>query len=114
MEKLSHRSKLARKHQIDEEQSSSDSAGLSDEDAVNPTPGPVTDADVTYTYDGAAGPGRGCQILGLALDQAVERFETRQTDKLIKDEYEVVSQAGIEDVNTKPHSITEADDFELI
>lgn len=33
-------------------------------------------------------------MLGLALDKAIERYEVRQTDKLIKEEYEVLDAHG--------------------
>ncbi|KAF2687155.1 hypothetical protein K458DRAFT_415425 [Lentithecium fluviatile CBS 122367] len=61
-----------------------------DEDVEHPSTAPAPDAEVAYSYDAARGPSQGSQILGLALDQAVERFEVRQTDKLIRDEYEVL------------------------
>jgi hypothetical protein len=61
-----------------------------DEDVEHPSAAPVPDAGVTYSFDAERGPSHGSQILGLALAKAVERFEIRETDKLIKEEYEVL------------------------
>lgn len=61
-----------------------------DEDVEHPSTAPAPDADVAYSFDAPRGPSHGSQILGSLLDQAVERFEVRQTDKLIRDEYEVL------------------------
>ncbi|KAF1953547.1 hypothetical protein CC80DRAFT_141102 [Byssothecium circinans] len=61
-----------------------------DEDIEHPSVAPVPDAEITYSFDAERGPSHGSQILGLALTKAVERYEVRQTDKLIKDEYEVL------------------------
>jgi hypothetical protein len=79
--------------------SASDSSA--DEDIDEPSAAPVPDqevdlsslVDVTYSYDAARGPNNGSQILGLALEKAIERFEVKQTDKLIKEEYEVLDVA---------------------
>ena len=66
------------------------SESSADEDIEHPSVAPVPDAEITYSFDADRGPSHGSQILGLALAKAVERFEVRQTDKLIKDEYEVL------------------------
>ncbi|OCK86362.1 hypothetical protein K432DRAFT_376864 [Lepidopterella palustris CBS 459.81] len=72
-----------------------------DEEVEEASAAPVPDAEVTYSYDAAQGPSHGSQILGLALAKAIERFEVRETDKLIKEEYEVVDVDG-EPVATAP------------
>ena len=61
-----------------------------DEDIEEPSAAPAPDADITYSFDAERGPSHGSQVLGQALAQAIEKFEVRQTDKLIKDEYEVL------------------------
>lgn len=61
-----------------------------DEDVEHPSVAPVPDAGVAYSFDAQRGPSHGSQILGLALDKAIQSYEVRQTDKLIKDEYEVL------------------------
>ncbi|OAL43610.1 hypothetical protein IQ07DRAFT_290446 [Pyrenochaeta sp. DS3sAY3a] len=59
-----------------------------DEDVEHPSTAP--DAEIAYSFDASRGPSHGSQILNLALEKAVERFETKETDKLIKNEYEVL------------------------
>lgn len=71
---------------------SGDSSAEEDVDA--PSTAPVPDADITYSFDANRGPNHGSQVLGQALAQAIERFEVRQTDKLIKEEYEVLDADG--------------------
>ncbi|KAF2865977.1 hypothetical protein BDV95DRAFT_612213 [Massariosphaeria phaeospora] len=61
-----------------------------DEDVEEPSAAPAPDAEITYSYDADRGPNHGSQILGLALAKAIERYEVRETDKLIKNEYEVL------------------------
>ncbi|ORX99545.1 hypothetical protein BCR34DRAFT_495276 [Clohesyomyces aquaticus] len=61
-----------------------------DEDIEEPCAAPVPDAEITYSFDAERGPSHGSQILTQALAQAIEKFEVRQTDKLIKEEYEVL------------------------
>lgn len=61
-----------------------------DEEVEHPSVAPAPDAEITYSYDAERGPNHGSQILNLALDKAMEHYEVRQTDKLIKDEYEVL------------------------
>ena len=51
---------------------------------------PEPDAGITYSFDAAHGPIAGSDILSLAVNKAVERFENKATEKLIKDEYDVV------------------------
>ena len=61
-----------------------------DEDVEHPSAAPAPDAEIAYSYDAARGPSHGSQILHHALDKAVERFETKETEKLVKNEYEVL------------------------
>ncbi|KAI9850795.1 MAG: hypothetical protein M1838_005050 [Thelocarpon superellum] len=113
-DKLSHLASTARRHDIDEEQSASDSSDPSELDAVMEPATAVPDAGITYSYDATAGPGRGSQILGMALAKAVEKFETRETDKLIKDEYEVVTEDAEEGKLSKKAGDADDEDFELL
>lgn len=59
-----------------------------DEEIEHPSTAP--DAEVAYSYDAHRGPSHGSQILNYALEKAIERFETKETDTLIKNEYEVL------------------------
>ena len=72
---------------------------------------PEPDAGYTYSYDAPRGPGKGSQVLGIALAKAVEKFETKATEKLIKEEYEVV---GSEKEETHAGYTADGDDFELV
>lgn len=52
-------------------------------------PIPEPDAEIAYSFDAVRGPGGGSQILSVAVTQALERFENKETEKLAK-EYEFV------------------------
>jgi len=65
-----------------------------DEDPVESTAAPEPDAEVTYSFDAAKGPTQGSTVLSTALAKAMERFENTVTDKLVKDEYEVLNSDG--------------------
>lgn len=69
-----------------------DSSGSSDEfdEVVSPAPS----VDVTFSFDAARGPSKGSQILNVALAKAVEKFEERETVKLVKSEYDVLDADG--------------------
>ena len=47
---------------------------------------PFETVDVKYSYDAPKGPSYGGEILEMALSKAVEKFEDKQTRKLVKDE----------------------------
>lgn len=68
------------------------------------------DAGYTYSFDAPTGPGKGSQILGQALAKAVERFETKATEKLVKSEYEVVAH----DKEEEHAGYSTDDDFEIV
>jgi hypothetical protein len=69
----------------------------------------VPDAEVMYSFDAKCGPTHGSHILGAALSQAVERFENKQTERLVK-EYDLV-----EDVtDTGNEADVDEDGFEIV
>ena len=74
---------------FDTDNSISDSSA--EEDVREASAAPEPDAGYTYSFDAPCGPGKGSEILGLALAKAVEKFETKATEKLVRDEYEVVA-----------------------
>ncbi|EDU51208.1 hypothetical protein PtrSN002B_005132 [Pyrenophora tritici-repentis] len=78
-----------------------------DEDVDHPSTAP--DADITYSYDAHRGPSHGSQILNAALEKAVERFETKETEKLVKNEYEVLD---IDDEPPRPKRYVAPEDEE--
>lgn len=71
---------------------------------------PEPDAGISYSFDAPRGPQQGSQILSMALAKAVEKFEVKATEKLVKDEYEVV---GMEKEDPDDCVACE-DDFELV
>jgi hypothetical protein len=72
-------------------------------------PAVAPDADVAYSFDAPQGPQHGSRILGMALTKAVERFEGKETEKLIRNEYEIVPG----DATVEPE-MDEDDGFELV
>ena len=88
--------KMARKQDMLESgaQTISDDSSGSNSDLEEATPSPPPDAGVMYSFDAARGPSHGSQILNVALAKAVERFEEKETAKLVKTEYEVLDSEG--------------------
>jgi hypothetical protein len=78
------------------------------------------DAEITYSYDANRGPSHGSTILSSALAQAVERFESNVTEKLVKDEYEVLPTdpdallTPIKKGGMKSATATEEEDYEFV
>ena len=103
--------RISRKHEsrFDNDACTSDSS--TEEDINEASAAPEPDAGYTYSYDAPRGPGKGSQILGIALARAVEKFETNAMEKLVKDEYEVV---GNEKEDMLIGYAAEDDDFELV
>lgn len=98
---LAHGAKLARKRDMldaptdfkdianDIESSSSHS---SDCDECSPAPAP--DAGIMYSFDAPHGPSQGGEILNVALAKAVQKFEEKETARLVKDEYDIIDSEG--------------------
>lgn len=89
-----------------------DTAGVSDssageEEIREASAAPDLDANITYSYDAVRGPGGGSQILSMAVTQALERFENKETEKLAK-EYEFV------DGRDGYMADADDDDFEIV
>ena len=104
---LAHGTKIARKHDMLEGTSasavsdnSSDSNSDRDEVATSTAP----DAGVMYSFDAASGPTHGSEILNSALAKAVERFEEKETVRLVKAEYDIVDSEGEIVGSSRSHS----------
>ncbi|MCJ1379333.1 hypothetical protein MMC17_002434 [Xylographa soralifera] len=103
-------SNVSRKHSvIDPDNNTSDSSA--EEDVKEASAAPVPDAGIAYSFDAPRGPGKGSEILTMAINKAVERFETKATEKLVKDEYEVVAKEAA--LIPEGHAADD-DDFELV
>jgi hypothetical protein len=76
---------------IDDSSASGQSSGSDDETAPSLPP---PDLGVMYSFDAPKGPTEGSQILNVALAKAVQKFEEKETVKLVKDEYEVLDSEG--------------------
>jgi hypothetical protein len=88
-------SRITRKHDMLEGHTSDEaSSNNSASDFSDGSPSPPADADITYSFDAARGPTQGNQIFNVALAQAVEKFEERETVKLVKNEYDVLDADG--------------------
>lgn len=86
--------KVARKQDmLDGTAVSSDDSSNSSSDHDD-APMPPVDTGVMYSFDATRGPSHGSQILNVALAKAVEKFEERETVKLVKTEYEVLDDEG--------------------
>lgn len=72
---------------------------------------PEPDAGISYSFDAPRGPQQGSQILKAALAKAVEKFEIKATEKLVKEEYEVI---GKEKEESDASLDLEDDDYELV
>ncbi|KAL9102087.1 MAG: hypothetical protein Q9163_002736 [Psora crenata] len=101
---------ISRKHEILADTDTSLSDSSAEEDVRDASAAPEPDAGYTYSYDAVTGPAKGSQILGQALAKAVEKFETKATEKLVKDEYEVVR------MDKEDHTgyIADEDGYELV
>lgn len=109
--KAIHNMKMARKQDIIYDKDTSASDTSAEEDVKEASSAPEPDAGYTYSYDAPCGPGKGSQILGMALAKAVENFEIKATEKLIKEEYEVIS---TEKAELHTGYVADEDDFELV
>jgi len=85
--------KVTRKQDMLESTAVSDDSSNSSSDRDD-TPSPSADAGVMYSFDANRGPSHGSQILNVALAKAVEKFEDRETVKLVKEEYELLDIEG--------------------
>lgn len=112
-----HRASMSRRHEMIEGHADSSC----DEDVVEPSAAPEPDAEITYSFDAERGPSQGSQVLGQALAKAVERYENKVTDKIVKDEYEVLDSDGEpvaprlpKKAVSKVPAVVDEDDYEFV
>ena len=83
----------------------------SSDETQSPIAGLAPDAAYTYSYDAPTGPSKGSHILGQAVAKAVEKYETKEMERLVKDEYDVVESEKEEQALCTSN---DEDDFEII
>ena len=88
----------------------SSDTGSSDEEVMNMSNAPVPGGELLYSYD-ARGPSDGADVLSNAIMQAVKRFENKQTEQLVKKEYDLVMDGKDDEV---AYAGDAEDDFELV
>lgn len=67
----------------------SEDSNTSAEEDVEPE-SVAPDAQVMYSFDAYRAPTQGSQILNAALAKAIDKYEDKETTKLVKNEYEVL------------------------
>lgn len=102
---------IARKHNHRFDRNASTPNSSAEEDIIESSAAPEPDAGISYSFDAPTGPTEGGQILSMALTKAVEKFEIKATEKLIREEYEVV---GKEKDDSDDGFTADVDDFELV
>lgn len=87
-----------------------------EEDIDAPSTAPAPDAEIAYSFDAERGPSHGSQILGHALNKAIERYEVRQTEKLVKEEYEVLDAEALSPAPkaSKKNVTVEDEEYEFV
>lgn len=93
---LAHGARMARKHDVLEgaDTSANEDSSSSGSDFDDGTSSPAPDAGVMYSFDANRAPSQGSQIWTAAMAKAVERFEEKETAKLVSTEYDVLDSEG--------------------
>lgn len=104
--------KISRKQTPSFNHDISKSDSSAEEDVEEGSAAPEPDAGISYSFDALRGPTEGRTILGMAFAEAVEKFETKELEKLVKDEYEVIVKE--QDKFHRTEHAADADGFELI
>jgi len=86
--RVNRNAKDAQRHDIIDETSVTHSDSSDMDEPMEPCAAP--DAEITYSFDANRGPTHGSTVLSHALSKAVERFESTVTEKLVKEEYDVL------------------------
>lgn len=80
--------KAAMRLDIGDELATTTSDSSADEEVKDASAAP--EPDIMYSFDARKGPGRGSEILSQAITKAVERFENKETEQLVSQEYDVI------------------------
>lgn len=89
----------------------SDTSG--DEEVAHINEAPVPESEIMYSYDAKSGPSNGADVLSNAVMQAVKRYENKQTEQLIKNEYDTMpDHKEFEDIDAYAGDVE--GDFELV
>ena len=108
--KQGHLAKKVLQNDFNEVNGASDT-GSSDEEVVgNNEATAVPEAEIMYSFD-SRGPSTGADILSDAVMQAVKRFENKQTEQLVKNEYDLVMDGKDDEL---AYAGDAEDDFELV
>ena len=107
---------LTKRSALTEQYEATDSSSA-DED-IGLQAGPDVDSGVMYSYDAHKGPNHGTQILSQAVDRAVEHHVSKETEILVKNEYEVLGPDGEPVCPSRPKKALEflldEEDYELV
>ncbi|KAK5954918.1 hypothetical protein OHC33_003597 [Knufia fluminis] len=94
----------------------SDTNSSGDEEVVGVNEATVVPAmreqEIMYSYD-SRGPSDGADVLSNAVMQAVKRYENKQVEQLVKNEYDLVMD-GKDDELEQDYAGDAEDDFELV
>lgn len=112
--KENHKAGLNKKRPAFEDSDAVTSDSSAEEDVQEASVAPVPDADVAYSFDASHGPSQGSGILTMAINKAMERYENKATEKLVKTEYEIIrKEKEAETVHNQGYAADE-DDYELV
>ena len=89
---------MARKHDVlegtDTSANEDSGSGSGSDDLDEGVTSPAPDAGVMYSFDAPRAPSQGSQILTAAMAKAVERFEEKETVRIVGEEYDVLDSEG--------------------
>ncbi|KAI4212748.1 MAG: hypothetical protein LQ351_004641 [Letrouitia transgressa] len=89
-----------------------DFSDSTEEEVKDASAAPEPDAGVMYSYDAATGPRQSGQIFTMAVATAIQNYEKKATERLVKEEYEVVGMD--EDELPSGYTADEDGEFELV
>lgn len=88
----------------------SGASDTSDDEVADPSAAPESEVEIMYSYDARNGPAARDNVLSNAVVQAVKKFENKQTEQLVKNEYDMVDDGK----DAEDHTGDIDDEFELV